>query len=147
MQLHWTLFITNFCLYVSRRGLPGFRNSILITKLLCKAVLLAIRKREFPFCRTLSDLEGATNTDTKICQCEKWFVIIILTNTSSLTNRLDGFLSAICISWWGIHLFMLLGYLSTGVLILIDICELFTYWEYYPLSCFLHITFYLCFVL
>lgn len=73
--------------YFQKRTARVQKRSILITKLLCKAVLLAIRKREFPFCRTLSGPEGGTNTVTKKCQCENWFVIIILTNTSSLTNK------------------------------------------------------------
>lgn len=93
MQLHWTLFITNFCLHQGifpEEDCQGSGTLDTYHQITLQSCTLAIRKWEFPFCRTLSDLDGGTNTVTKKCPCEKWFVIIILTNTSSLTNKVGS---------------------------------------------------------
>lgn len=82
---------------------------------------------EFPFCRLLPVLDGPTAIDTKMCHYEKWFVII-LTNISSLTNKVKQ----ISVSYLYFLIGELIGscyfgHLSIEILILIDIYELFIY--------------------
>lgn len=65
-----------------------------------------------------------------LCQCEKWF-FIILTNISSFTKKVKQiYVSYLYFLIGELICSCYFGHLSIEILIFIDIYELFIYWEY-----------------